>query len=390
MDFSTNTSGAGLVTGISTIDLQDVSGYSNAITIAGTNTTNTSTPVTISFAPSTASGFTTIGGMTVAKTGGTQSDVVNLSLGANAASVASGGTFTATTIETLNITSARASTGTLTLGNITLTDGPGTQVVNLTAASTVAAGTITADTVNFSGVTGAVTGVTLANTAGVSFVGGSGNTVVVGSSSADLITTGAGNDTITPAGGADVITTGAGNDRVNFTASVATVIVAPVISDFTVGTTTTVTDSIAINTAITTYGAGAALASGAGAAASLTATALGSVVVQSVATNAAAAAVTAGAGVIKLTSTTAGTGATAQAVFNAAIGSSTVIGLTASTEHLVLAYDATAGRALVLDVTVTATTNTTLETGDSVTVIGSITMTAADYANFGANNILAY
>jgi hypothetical protein len=397
MDFSTNTSGAGLVTGISTIDLQDVSGYSNAITIAGTNTTNTSTPVTISFAPSTASGFTTIGGMTVAKTGGTQSDVVNLSLGANAASVASGGTFTATTIETLNITSARASTGTLTLGNITLTDGPGTQVVNLTAASTVAAGTITADTVNFSGVTGAVTGVTLANTAGVSFVGGSGNTVVVGSSSADLITTGAGNDTITPAGGADVITTGAGNDRVNFTASAAIVIVAPVITDFSVGTTTTVTDSIAISQGNTFGGGAVGFTVGGGAAGALAAVALGSLTVVSVAnsTTVGVAATAAGtASFVKLSSTVAGVGATAQAVFNAALGTASVSGYGGGgTEVLVVAYDATAGRALILDVDAAGaggTSATTVDSGDTVLVIGSITMTAADYANFGVNNILTY
>jgi len=132
------------------------------------------------------------------------------------------------------------------------------------------------------------------------------------------------------------------------------------------------------------------LASGSGVAGSLAATALGSLVVQTVATSVAAATVTASAGVIKLTSTTAGTGATAQAVFNGAIGTSTVTGLSAGTEHLVLAYDATAGRALVLDVNLTATTNTILETGDSVTVIGSITMSATDYGNFGANNILAY
>jgi Ca2+-binding RTX toxin-like protein len=213
MDFSTNTSGAGLVTGISTINLSDVSAaYASTITLAATNTTTASTPVTISFAPASSSATVlTIGNTTIAKAGSGLTDAVTLSLGANATTT---GVITAPSIETFTVNSSRAAANTLTLGNITLADGAGSQTITVTSASTVAAGTFTADTVNFSGVTGAVTGLTLANTAGASFTGGSGNTTVAGSANPDVINTGIGNDTITGLAGNDIINAGDGTNSI--------------------------------------------------------------------------------------------------------------------------------------------------------------------------------
>ena len=291
MDFSTNTSGAGLVTGISTINLSDsADAYASAITLAATNTTTTSTPVTISFAPASSTATVlTVGAMTVSKAGSGQSDAVILSLGANATTVTS---VTANTIENFTVNSSRAAANSLTLGNITLDNGAGAQTITVTSASTVAANaTFTADVVNFSGVTGNVTGpLVLANDAGVSFTGGSGNTAVTGSANPDVINTGIGNDTIigqagndiinagdgtnsiTGGAGADTMTGGAGVDTYIFDATAGNAsnganaaAVAEVITNFTRSTDklqfTNVTDVVsaqqdAVQTAVTALAAG--------------------------------------------------------------------------------------------------------------------------------------
>jgi hypothetical protein len=155
----------------------------------------------------------------VAQAGSGQSDTVTVSFG----SAATGsGAITATSIESLTLAGGTTSTGTLTLGSATLTNGAGTQTVTITNAGNVAftagSATITADTVTTTGVAGTLgtsaTPLVLANSAGVSFAGGAGNTFVTGSSAADSITTGIGNDTIVSGGGADVINSGAGNDTV--------------------------------------------------------------------------------------------------------------------------------------------------------------------------------
>jgi len=254
MDFSTATGGAGLVTGIKTIDLQDVATgtWASAITLDSANST-TNAAVTVSYAP-TAAG--TLGIWTISQEGSGLSDAVTLSLGANASA---SGNITATSIETFTVNSSRASTGTLTLGNITLTDGAGSQTITVTSASTVGAGTLTADTVNFAGVTGTVSGVTLANTAGASFTGGSGATTVAGSANADVINTGIGNDTITGLAGNDIInagdgtnsiTGGAGTDTLTGGSGVDTyVMVAADIGD-TITNFTVATDVIDWNTAL--------------------------------------------------------------------------------------------------------------------------------------------
>jgi len=170
--------------------------------------------VTISFSPaSSTSTVLTVGAMTVSKAGSAQSDAVTLSLGANATQV---GNITATSIENFTVNSSRTAANSLTLGNITLDNGAGSQTITVTSASTVAANaTFTADVVNFSGVTGNVTGpLLLANNAGVSFTGGSGNTAVTGSANPDVINTGIGNDTIDGDAGNDIINAGDGTNSI--------------------------------------------------------------------------------------------------------------------------------------------------------------------------------
>ncbi len=62
-------------------------------------------------------------------------------------------------------------------------------------------------------------------------------------------------------------------------------------------------------------------------------------------------------------------------------------GLTAGEEAFVSMYDTTNGRMLLLVVDANNGTNTVIETGDVVTLVGSVTMSAADYATFASANL---
>jgi len=249
MDFSTNTSGAGAVTGIRTIDLQDIPTYASAITFSATNTTNGILSATISNAPAAGTALTQ-GAITVAiPNGGSTSDAVTFSSNTRVTTI---GAITATGIESVTVSTSVASGSSFNIGNITLTDGAGSQTVTVTGAANIGGtSTITADTVNYSGVTGTVTGLTLANTGGVAFTGGSGATTVIGSATADSFATAANSintNTITGAGGNDVINLGANHTgvvKINFTggANTAAVVTANG-SDYVTGFATTDTLNI--------------------------------------------------------------------------------------------------------------------------------------------------
>lgn len=208
MDFATT----GVVTGIRTIDLSDIAAFNSAITLAATN--GAFTP-TIAFTPAVASA---VAAVSVDQQGAGLTDALTVSLGANATGITGG--VTALNTETLVISSARAAGNTITVGGVTLFNGLGAQSVTVSGAGNFTLGTVTADTVNTSAVTGTVSA-TLANTAGVVFTGGAGATTVVGSGAADSITTGVGADSITGGAGADVMTGGLGNDTFVFNAGVA-------------------------------------------------------------------------------------------------------------------------------------------------------------------------
>ena len=113
----------------------------------------------------------------------------------------------------------------------------------------------------------------------------------------------------------------------------------------------------------------------------------GATAIQTVAQNAAAAAIVTGTDLIKLTTGVVTTGLTAQTAFNAAIGTGTVTGLTASDDIFVSFYDITNSKMVIGLVDAAATSNTVVQSGDTITIIGSIDMTAADYAAFNANNL---
>jgi hypothetical protein len=243
------------------------------------------------------------------------------------------------------------------------------------------------------GSTGSVSA-TLANgTAGAIFTGGAGPATIIGSTSADSFTGGAGADTFrttaTGAGAtaADRMTGGAGSDTFIMsgdtaqaaTAAATAYALAPNITDFSISGSNG-TDVIQLSATFGNYGGASALFAGVATAA---AAATG---IQSVAVSNGAAGITAGTDLIKLTTATAVTG-TLQELFNAAIGTSTITGLTANDDIVVSLYDSTNAKMVLLLVNAAGTTTTIVETGDVVTLVGTVDMTAANYALFTNANL---
>ena len=82
--------------------------------------------------------------------------------------------------------------------------------------------------------------------------------------------------------------------------------------------------------------------------------------------------------------------ATDQLTFDAAIGSATVTGLTATTSMCGSYYDTTNDQMVLFEVLATATTNTVVEAADVIRVIARVNMTETDYANFTTADLLFY
>jgi hypothetical protein len=218
MDFATAATGA--VSGIRTIDFSLLAA-GNAMTAAHTITLPTVTgggTVTINNAPTGSSSVTNMTGLTVVQSGSALTDSLTVALGANATGNLATGGIVATGTETLTITNAGASSTTTAIQKITLADAAGNQTVTISGAGNytlgTGGGTVIADSLNTTGVTGTVSA-TLGNTSGGAvFTGGAGATTITGTALADNITTGAGNDIITGGDGQDLITTGIGTDTI--------------------------------------------------------------------------------------------------------------------------------------------------------------------------------
>lgn len=324
-------------------------------------------------------------------------DVVNVTLGtAAAASVWDGtGAFTITGAETVNITTLG---GAATIGGaLTLTNTAATEAIVVTGSQSLTiTGVVTADSLNASGMTGAASLTMKGGSAAqsISITGSANADTLVGGSAADIINGGAGDDTIqNAASGAssaanDVLSGGAGNDRyqlVGSSASAANYSGSAYIADFTVGTTATNGDLLVLDITKGTYGAITGLEQGGD---DLKATAAGAAttLIQSVAQNAAPTAIVAGADLIKLTTGVAFT-TDLQTTFNAAIGTATVTGIkTAGAELFGMMYDTTNSRAVVFVVDA-GNNDQVIAAGDTVTLVGTINMSAADYAAFNSNNL---
>jgi hypothetical protein len=239
-------------------------------------------------------------------------------------------------------------------------------------------------TLNGAGFLGNVT--VTAGDGNVSLTTGAGADTVTGGTGADTLSTGAGVDSITntPDGAAvtanDQITTGAGFDTVTLIGSAASASnynAAPVILDFTVGDRSDNTDLIRLSSNNASYSAGL----------SVDGTAAGASGGVGFFTLAKDATLDSGTSTtnefLKLTTGVAFT-TSLQATFNAAIGSGTVTNLSAGV-YAGSFYDTTNSKMVIFEVN-TNGADTTIGTGDVVRLIGTINMSASDYALIDTDN----
>ncbi|MCF1184869.1 hypothetical protein L0E83_15670 [Marichromatium gracile] len=322
-------------------------------------------------------------------------DVLNVTAGSTTAGLTFGAsTVTINGAETVNLTSQG---GANTFGGaFTLTDTAATEALVITGGQNVTfTGAVRADSIDASGMTGnaalALNGGT--GTTATTITGTANADALVGSTAGDIINGGAGADTIvnavagTAAAASDVLAGGAGFDTFLLRGDLASSALpaaysnAAQVTDFTTGTTATTTDILQLTAAVADYSGADAFFAGVATAAA------GSTAIQTVAQNAAATAIVTGTDMIKLTQEVTTTGLTAQQAFNTAIGTGSVTGLTAGDDIFVSFYDATNSKMVVGVVDATNGTNTVIESGDTVTIVGSIDMTSADYAAFNANNL---
>jgi len=307
-------------------------------------------------------------------------NTINLSSSTAAAVIVTD--WAAAQVETINITG----TGDVTISNA-ITANTSLATVNASAAT---------GAVSLNG-TNAVSNMTVTGGSGaLTFTSGSGADSITGGDGADLLTGGSGNDTIVGGQGADTLvggvgtdslTGGAGADHFRFAESIASGTPGAsrndVVTDWTDGT-----DFIAVAAADTFAAAGnAGLSLSNGIAGSMVAAAAGTFVVSSMAT-ATTAGATAATGLFKLTTAVA-TGATEQAMFNSAIGAGNgYTAVTTASEFLVSLYNASTKQMVLL--AVNSGNNTQLETGDIVTLIGTVSMSATNYTNFTTADILCF
>jgi hypothetical protein len=308
------------------------------------------------------------------------------------------GAMTYTGIETLTL----ATSGTVRLdGAHNMTATAATEKMLITGtAGTVVLGNLTLDQIDSSGFSG--TSITMGTMQQMTlFTGGSGAETIIGSSAADTMSGGAGADfiqtqavTLDDASN-DIITGGAGFDTITLVGdsvgSATNYLGSAQITDYTVGTSAANTDLLRFSAANGAYNDDGGTDSGiADSAATDGAAANDAIVIQTVALNAGAAAASgATMNCIKLTTSTAFT-TSVQGTFDAAIGTATVTGLTADSVLVGLMHDSTNNKMVVLGIDCNAATATAIETGDGVSLIATVDMTAADFALIDADNFAAF
>jgi len=390
MDFTAT----GVVTGLGGINYSDLAAdavNNHTVTVSAATTGGNS--ITITDDPATARD-SSIQNFTLVQAGTSLADAATFTFGARTTPVITGA-ITAATTETVTINYSPTTAATaFSVANVTLAAALGTQTVNISGTGAFTLGTVTADNLTTTGVgsTGSVSA-TLANgTAGAIFTGGAGPATIIGSTSADSFTGGAGADSFrTTATGAnataaDRMTGGAGSDTFILsgdtaqaaTAAATAYALAPNVSDFSISGSNG-TDILALSATVGNYGGASALFAG------IATAAAGSTGIMTQAVNGGNVAITAGTDLIRLTTSTAATG-TVQELFNAAIGTGTIITLGANgIDTFVSVFDSTNLKMVIL--VADAGANATLETGDVVTLVGTIDMTAANYALFTNANL---
>jgi hypothetical protein len=382
-----------VVTGLSGINYSDVAAGTVSHTVTLSAATTGGNSITITDDPTTARD-TSIEAIVLVQAGTSLADSATFTFGAKT-TPAIGTAIVAATTETVTINYSPTTAATaFNVAGITLASALGTQTVNINGTGALfILGTVTADNLITTGVgsTGTVSA-TLANgTAGAIFTGGAGAATITGSTSADSLTGGAGNDVLAnratggTASAADRLVGGAGNDtfilRGDVAAGVLSTIAATAanISDFSISGANGI-DILQLSNTTGNYNAAGTMIGGG-------AVAAGTSVITSIATATGTAVATdATADLVKLTTGLAE--ASLQTMFNSAILANTVTGYAAASSIFVTMYDTTNLRMIVMTANVASAggTNTTLETGDVVTLVGTVDMTAANYALFGTAN----
>lgn len=165
------------------------------------------------------------GALTIVAAGTATTDTANITVSPSTAAlnVLAGQNIVDTQFETLNISTGSAATAAQTTGTVAITASTGgTSRLNITGVNAFSGTTLTAVTIDASGMTGAATftntgaGATTTSITGTAnndvIVGGSAAATLSGGAGADNITGGAGNDSISGGDGVDTITGGVGRD----------------------------------------------------------------------------------------------------------------------------------------------------------------------------------
>jgi len=422
--------------GAGTTDVLKVAAYADIDTVAEARTfanferidTGTLTGTTVDLALFTTSTITSLAsGLSAAPafSNVTAAAAANIIINGNQGTSSTYGVINATQvgqIDTMNVTissTAAGATSATTVGINALT-APGVEIVNIsngnatTFSSLTGLPSLTSSTITGVGATIITTGALAANVN--SNINASANTggltwdsqaatangfAVTGSATKANVFTGARaladvfvggslvdtfNNAVTGAAttGGDIFTGGAGADIFNLRGNVASGVAstiyqtAPRITDFSVGTGG---DVLQLSATVANY-TGATGNSGLTA---NTAVAPGATVIQTIATSSGTVGITTGAAMLKLTGAVVES-ASLQTMFNAAIGTS-IVTVGAGTEQFFSLYDTTNSRMVIGQVESAGGTNTQIETADVVTLIGTINMSAADYALFSVNNL---
>ncbi len=322
--------------------------------------------------------------------GGTGNDTINFGSAAfTDADTVSGGAGT----DTLNLTGNTAMTLThgaanfLAVENIVLSNTSTAVSITTHDNGVAALGTLTVDASSETTAAGILTFVGTAELDGYfNIIGGNAADNIIAGKLADTVSGGAGADTIAnqatgiaSASKADKLTGGTGADtyilRGDVASGAATTIYATAanVSDFSISGTNGI-DVLQLSATGANYSN-----TGTGLNATIAAAAAGATVVMSQVVNGGAVAITAGADIIKLTTATAVAG-TLQTAFNDAIGTGTVTGVGNGNEIFFSLYDSTNSKMVVG--LVDAGANTIVATADVVTLVGTMDMTAANYALF--------
>ncbi len=294
----------------------------------------------------------------------------------------------------MNIVDAIDGNGSLT---ITQSTNVGGGTINLFGSAEITlSNAVTAGALNGTNMTGSGHIIMSRSTTAISIAGGPGADFLVGSPDTDTISGGAGNDALwnmdCDAGGAAVLDTligGDGSDSFGLVGDRVSGAIAGVygsavvVADMAVTASSTTSDFISLSTDGPNY----AVTQDSGYSLQATPSDRGQVPVQSVSSSAGLQLIANATNeILKLTTGVVTSGLTVQTAFDAAIGSTMIIGATQDASYFFTMYDITNARMVIGIVQDHEGDDSTIESGDVVSLIGTAAMSASDYAGINTNH----